>query len=147
MNKAEIIEKTNTQFSHQHSCDVEGHYYDCTDDCECICGLPMNGNDHGDCPVELRPCPKHKEQEPMPEEALPEGVVEVKFPPDWQHTPQAHCQCGCSEIDLIGVVGWCLHCDHVYANYTPKVENRHFAYYCPGVPETVKEAARARLAS
>jgi hypothetical protein len=38
------------------------------------------------------------------------------------------------------------HCDHVYANYTPEIENRHFAYDCPDVPETVKQAARTRLA-
>ena len=109
MRRGEIIEKTNTQLSHRHWCEVEGHYYDCGEDCECICGLPMNGNDHSDCPVELRSCPEHKEeQEPRSEEPLPEGVVEVMFPPDWQHAALPHCQCGCSEIDLSGVVGWCL---------------------------------------
>ncbi len=39
-----------------------------------------------------------------------------------------------------------FHCDHVYANYTPELEDRHFANHCPEAPETVKEAARARLA-
>ena len=38
-----------------------------------------------------------------------------------------------------------LHCDHVYANYTPELEDRHFANHCPDAPETLKEAARARL--
>jgi hypothetical protein len=36
-----------------------------------------------------------------------------------------------------------LHCDHVYANYTPELEDRHFANHCPDAPETLKEAARA----
>ena len=39
-----------------------------------------------------------------------------------------------------------IHCNHVYANYTPELENRHFACHCPGVPETLRQAARARLA-
>ncbi len=108
----------------------------------------MNGNDHSDCPVELRPCPEHKdEQEPISDEALSEGgLVEIKFPDNWQHSNQPHCECGCADTDASEIVGWCLHCDHVYANYTPEIENRHFANHCPGVPETVREASRARLA-
>jgi hypothetical protein len=148
MKRTEMIEKTNTQFSHRHWCDVYGHEYECSGDCLCICGLPMNRNDHTDCPVELRPCPEHEfeQKQSMSEKALPEGLVEIMFPAEWQHAALPHCQCGCSEIDLSGVVGWCLHCNHVYANYTPEIENRHLAYHCPGVPETAKEAARARLA-
>ena len=145
MTKLNIIENSHNIGSHTHWCGEFGHEYECTGDCLCICGLPMSGNDHDDCPVELRPCPEHKEQEPMSEEALPKGVVEITAP-DWQHAALRHCQCGCSEIDLNGVVGWCLHCDHVYGNYTPKVENRHFAYDCPNASETVREAAKARLA-
>ena len=102
MKRGEIIEKTNTQFSHRHWCEVEGHYYECGEDCVCICGLPMSGNDHSDCPVELKPCPDHKEEQKqsMSEEALPEGLVEIMFPSDWQHAALPHCDCGCSEIDL-----------------------------------------------
>lgn len=36
---------------------------------------------------------------------------------DWQcgeHRPKPHCPCGCSERDQDQVIGWCLHCDHVY---------------------------------
>jgi hypothetical protein len=124
-------------------CDVEGHYYDCGEDCECICGLLMNGNDHSECPVELRPFLEHKEA--ISEEPLPEGVVEIMFPAERQHTARPHCECGCSDIDFTKIVGWCLHCDHVYANYTAEIENRHFANDCPGASETVKQAARARL--
>jgi len=62
---------------------------------------------------------------------------------DWQCSED--CECGCS--DGPGeVVGWCLHCDHVYAHYSPEAEDRHFAHHCPGVPEAVKQAARARFA-
>jgi len=146
MTKLNIVENPHNEGSHTHWCGEYGHEYECSEDCLCICGLPMNGNDHSECLVELRPCPDHKEdQEPMSQEALPEGVVEIKFPPDWQHAALPHCDCGCSEIDLSGVVGWCFHCNHVYANYTPEIENRHLAHHCPGVPETAKEAARARL--
>jgi hypothetical protein len=63
-----------------------------------------------------------------------------------QDAAPPHCECGCSDIDPGKVVGLCLHCDHVYANYTPELEHRHFANHCPDAPETLKEAARARLA-
>ncbi len=45
---------------HTHFCDVHGDYWKCSEDCQCICGLPIEGNDHSDCPVELRPCPEHQ---------------------------------------------------------------------------------------
>src|ERR1019366_8122619 len=45
--------------SHRHYCDYAGHDWQCAGDCECICGLPMEGNDHSECPVELRACPEH----------------------------------------------------------------------------------------
>ena len=41
---------------HRHFCEVVGHDWQCGEDCECICGLPMEGHDHSDCPVELRAC-------------------------------------------------------------------------------------------
>lgn len=132
--------------SHRHWCYVVGHDYQCAEDCECICGLPMNGNDHSDCPVELRPCPEHKDEkeQPISEEASPEGLVEIKFPPDL-HVPRSHCECGCADTDASEVVGWCLHCDHVYAPYTPQIENRHFALHCPGAPLGLKQYAATKL--
>lgn len=149
MTKNEIIGNTNTQLSHLHGCAVEGHYYQCSEeDCECICGLPMNGHDHSDCPIELRPCPEHKaEQERRMAEAMScETQTEIKLLFEEGYAARPHCDCGCSDIDPGMVVGFCLHCDHVYANYTPELENRHFANHCPDVHETLKEAARARLA-
>jgi hypothetical protein len=132
---------------HQHFCYVGGHSFECRKDCVCICGQPMNGNDHGDCPVELRPCPKHEsdQMQVISEEPLPEGVVEIKFPADLQRAT-LHCECGCSEIDLGEVVGWCLHCNHVYATYNPEIENRHFAYHCPGAPLQIKQDALTKFA-
>ena len=144
MMKSNIIENKGTHF---HSCYVTGHRYECGEDCECICGLPMNGNDHSDCPVELRPCPEHKdeqEEQPMADEASAEGAVETISIPDL-NAPRSHCECGCKDIDASEIVGWCLHCDHVYAHYTPKIENRHFALHCPGAPLGLKQYAAARI--
>ena len=45
--------------SHRHYCDYAGHDWQCVGICECICGLPMEGNDHSECSVELRACPEH----------------------------------------------------------------------------------------
>jgi len=71
---------------HKHFCEIAGHDWHCSDNCECICGLPMNGNDHSECLVELRECPEREFQQgqQMREEDLPEGVVEIKFPTNWR---------------------------------------------------------------
>lgn len=58
--------------SHQHACDVAGHYWECDGyalrtfsgrafwtKCICICGIAMTARDHRDCPIELLPCPEH----------------------------------------------------------------------------------------
>lgn len=118
---------------HHHFCYVVGHDFECREDCECICGQPMNGNDHTDCPIELRPCPKHHSEQEMSDESESEGVVEIKFPAAPQRAA-LHCECGCSGVDAAEIVGWCLHCNHVYAKYNPEIENHHFAYHCPGAP-------------
>jgi hypothetical protein len=128
---------------HQHFCYVGGHDFECSEDCECICGQPMNGNDHTDCPVELRPCPQHKSEQKILEEPAPEGVVEINLPSDSQRAA-LHCECGCSGVDAAEIVGWCLHCDHVYATYNPEIENRHFAYHCPGAPSQLSSAVSQR---
>ena len=104
----------------------------------------MNGNDHSDCSIELRPCPEHKAEWEQGLGEARSGEKQTEIEQD--AAPRPHSECGCrSDIDPGKVVGWCLHCDHVYANYTPEIENRHFANHCPGAPETVKQAARARL--
>jgi hypothetical protein len=59
--------------SHQHFCDVAGHYWECDgkalrggdtepSTCTCLpCGLPLEGFNHSSCdgPVELVACPQH----------------------------------------------------------------------------------------
>lgn len=132
---------------HKHCCDVTGHEYECNDDCECICGLPMNGNDHSDCPVELRACPEHVAQNGLTAEVEP-GAVEIDFSilsPERQQSPP-HCQCGCANIEPGASVGFCLWCDHRYLDYTREIESRHFAYDCPSAPEKLKESEKAWLA-
>ena len=143
--KPNAVENLHNKTSHQHFCDVGGHRYECGEECECICGLPMNGYDHSDCPVELRACPEHENQ-PVAEGPLPEGVVEIQFPVGWQRESQPNCECGCSEIDGADVVGWCFHCNHVYAIYSPEIQDGHLAYDCPGAPSGLKQALMARLA-
>ena len=55
------------------------------------------------------------------------------------------CHCGCADADMSEVVGWCLHCDHVYVTYTPELQDRHFAYHCPGATKESQECAIKRL--
>jgi hypothetical protein len=129
---------------HHHYCDYAGHYWQCSGDCECCCGLPMEENDHSECPVELRACPEHEAEaarsvaEAMASEPAPSLIDK------WQQRP--HCECGCAEAESNTFVGWCLHCTHVYVDYSPEIEDLHFAKYCPGAPEELKESARERLA-
>lgn len=119
---------------HKHFCEIAGHEWQCSDECECICGLPMNGNDHSDCPVMLLPCLKHAaEQEARLLERVPnDDAVEIV---DLPQGPAPHCRCaGCADADVAAVVAWCLWCDHTYTEYTPAIENEHFAHHCPGAP-------------
>jgi hypothetical protein len=64
---------------HKHHCDVTGHDYECSKGCECICGLPMEGNDHSDCPVELRACPEHKDETGQQVAEVEPGAVAIDF--------------------------------------------------------------------
>ena len=148
MTRIKSVENRRKETSHRHWCDVVGHYYQCSEEeCVCICDLPMNGNDHSECPVELRTCHEHESlQSPISEDTLPQGVVEIKFPDDWQHSNQVHCQCGCTDADTSEVVGWCLWCDHVYTEYTPAIQDDHFAHHCLEAPTKLKEVALASLA-
>jgi hypothetical protein len=101
-----------------------------------ICGLPMEGNEHSDCPVELRACPEHAAEQAR-------GIAEAKSSePDValiQKQERPHCECGCAEAESSGVVGWCLHCDHVYVNYSPETEDRHFVNDWPGAQRLLRE--------
>jgi hypothetical protein len=40
MTRMNITEIPGKQSSHQHCCEREVHYYECEEDCVCICGLP-----------------------------------------------------------------------------------------------------------
>ena len=134
--------------SHRHYCYVEGHDWQCNDDCNCICDLPMEGHDHSDCPVELRPCPEHKDETERQITAIESTAVEIDFTSlfEKREQPRLHCECGCADADPGTVVGWCLWCDHGYVEYSPEIEDRHFANYCPGAPEKLKQASLAGLA-
>ena len=143
--KTNTVENLHNRALHEHFCYVTGHRYECREDCECICGLPMNGNDHTDCPIELRACPEHENQ-PVAEGPLPEGVVEIKIPTDWSHETLPPCECGCSAINAADVVGWCFHCSHVYANFSPEIQDRHLAYDCCGASSELKQAVLKALA-
>jgi hypothetical protein len=129
--------------SHRHYCDFAGHDWQCGGDCECICGLPMEGHDHSDCPVELRACPEHAaEQERSIAEAM-SSEPDAAFIQKWQERPR--CDCGCAEAESSKVVGWCLYCDHVYLDFSLVIQAQHFAEDCPGAPEELKKSARERL--
>jgi hypothetical protein len=56
-----------------------------------------------------------------------------------------HCNCGCIATESGKVIGWCLHCDHVYADYSSVIEAPHFASNCPGSREQLKKSAQERL--
>ena len=129
--------------SHRHFCDFAGHDWECGADCECCCGLPMEGHDHSDCPVELRACGKHIEAQRQSIAGAMSQQADSESVQKWQERP--HCQCGCAEAETTKIVGFCLHCDHVYATYSPEIEDRHFADDCPGAPEQLKKSARVRL--
>jgi len=132
---------------HRHYCDVAGHEWQCGGNCNCICGLPMEGNDHSDCPVELRPCPEHKDETEQQMTAIESTAVEIDFTSlcEKREQPRLHCQCGCADADPSKVVGWCLWCGHGYVEYNPKIEDQHFAYDCPEPPEKLRQAALASL--
>jgi hypothetical protein len=134
--------------SHRHYCDFAGHDWQCAGDCECICGLPMEGNDHRDCSVELRACPEHApEQERCMAEVMSSEPDAALIQEDNEREfVLPHCQCGCAEAESSEVVGWCFHCDHVYVEYSSEIEDRHFANYCPDAPAALKKSARERLA-
>ena len=132
---------------HRHFCDVVGHDWQCGDDCICICGLPMEGHDHSDCPIELRACAEHAEQNGLTAK-VESNAVEIDFTSLSQQRQAArpHCNCGCADFAPGTGVGFCLWCDHVYADYSPEIQARHFADHCPEAPEKLKQAALATLA-
>lgn len=133
---------------HSHYCDAEGHDYECSDDCECFCGLPMERHDYSDCPIQLRPCAEHEPEHERRMAEVMSAIADAACIPR-SDAPQAavpHCLCGCADLALGKSVGFCIWCDHVYAEYSSAIENQHFARDCSGAPEEAKQAARERLA-
>jgi hypothetical protein len=133
---------------HRHYCDFAGHDSQCTsENCECVCGMPMEGHDHRECPVELRPCPEHEAETAQ---SIAEAVASEPNP---ELIPQRRerlfarypCECGCAEIDIGKISGFCLWCDHVYAQFSPTIQDFHFAKHCAGAPEQLSQSAWARL--
>lgn len=135
--------------SHRHFCDEVGHEYDCSSaDCECICGLLMEEGDHSECPIELRACPEHK---PEQDRRMAEAMLAAEGCASFENgneplPPLPHCDCGCADIQGESV-GFCLWCSHSYQDYSPAIENQHFAHHCPNAPQELKDAALARLQS
>jgi len=57
--------------THFHFCDIAGHEWVCEGTtCVCICGVLMEGGDHGTCPVELLACPEHQGNDLHPESSM-----------------------------------------------------------------------------
>jgi hypothetical protein len=123
---------------HKHYCTTTGHDWQCSDDCECICGLRMEANDHSQCPVELRPCPDHAAEY---EALILEPVSDVDRLPDKTldepQGPVPHCHCGCGNIDASQIIGLCLWCDHLYSKWNLAIQDEHFAQYCPRSPSKI----------
>jgi len=108
----------------------------------------MEGHNHSDCPIELRDCPEHPADQERPMAEVESDAVEIDFSilsPERQRS-RPHCECGCADLAPVTGVGFCLWCDHVYADYSPEIQARHFADHCPEAPEKLKQAALATLA-
>ena len=84
---------------HRHFCEVVGHDWQCGDDCICICGLPMEGNDHSDCPVELRACAEHAGQDGLTAEVSPDAKeIDFSILSPARQRSRPHCECGCADL-------------------------------------------------
>ncbi|MGB7848540.1 MAG: hypothetical protein WBL63_23205 [Candidatus Acidiferrum sp.] len=130
---------------HHHYCDFAGHRWECTSpECECFDhNVSMENGDHSQCRIELRACPEHEaEQQQSIAEAM-DSEPDPALVEKWQDRP--HCECECAESQMGKIVGWCMWCDHTYARYNSEIEDRHFAYDCPGAPEELRQSARARF--
>jgi hypothetical protein len=50
--------------SHTHFCDIAGHSWQCeSSECICICQKQMEEGDHSRCPIELRACSEHDNEQ------------------------------------------------------------------------------------
>jgi hypothetical protein len=125
--------------SHRHYCDVAAHDWQCASrECQCICGLPMEGDNHRACAVELRACPQHSNGTAVVQEA-PSNAVPIKFPP--QHKLRRAIR----RAARPGIGATCLWCGHGYrvGEYTPETEDAHLLE-CRNFPEEGKQDIRER---
>jgi hypothetical protein len=132
--------------SHRHFCDFAGHPWECSNpNCECFDhGVSMEHGDHSRCRVELRPCPEHEDEAARSIAEAKSSKPEPFSIQKWLERPR--CNCGCGETEPSRLVGWCVRCTHSYEKYSPEIEDRHFAFHCPGAPRELRQSARERLA-
>jgi hypothetical protein len=153
---------------HRHSCDYAGHYWQCEGTalrpdagdtrpsvCMCMtCKIRMEEGDHSECSVELLVCPEHqqdaltratesKKPDRLGDELVPETdretMQKLSLPPDCDKKSASALK------RLEKYAAACLWCSHGYEEYSPKLEDEHFAYHCTDAPEKLKANARSRL--
>ena len=66
-------------------------------------------------------------------------MPKIKFPPDYDE------KSGRALKQLGRYAAACLWCGHGYKEYSPELEDEHFAYHYPDAPEELREGARKRL--
>jgi hypothetical protein len=92
----------------------------------------MEQGDHSDCPVELRACAEHAGQDGLTAKVESDAVeIDFSILSEVRQRSRPHCECGCADLAPGTGVGFCLWCDHVYADYSPEIQARHFAVDCP----------------
>jgi hypothetical protein len=65
----------------------------------------------------------------------------IFLPKDWKFKATR----AVTKLNRRGVVGACFWCGHGYREYSPKLEDEHFAYHCTDAPAELKKNARSRL--
>jgi hypothetical protein len=122
--------------NHRHYCDIAGHDWQCEKDCECICGFSMEGNDHSDCPVELRDCRQHQSQESTDMPAVAEKTSSkrgrLKFPPEHRLRRALR------RLSDPGFAGVCVSYGHRYKRFSLEIQDAHLLR-CPSYPEEARQ--------
>ncbi|HXH51514.1 MAG TPA: hypothetical protein VNM47_19415 [Terriglobia bacterium] len=125
--------------SHQHYCDVAGHWWTCEgmtlrcgdtepSVCMCLmCGVPLESGDHSNCYVELLACPQHRSA-------------------DWAAGAQEGAEPVSEPLELGGgegnpCVGFCLWCGRIF--YSMQEVTAHNADDMKACPAFQELAGRA----
>ena len=118
--------------SHRHYCDYAGHDWQCSGNCGCICGLLMEGNDHSDCPVELRACPKHCAAQLRDVESVPsvDNVPQREENPATTRgllniPPEHKLRRALRRASRLDFVGACVWCGHGYRRFSLDIQEAH----------------------